>query len=565
MSAGGILLSRPKRLPRWQVDPGSHTIRSRVNPSPDTNASRSPAASAPRSHSFAVATGIFLSRIAGLVRERVFAHYFGNSDAGDAFKAALKIPNFLQNLFGEGVLSASFIPFYARLLARDEKEAARRVAWTIGAVLAFVISIVVLGGVLATPHLIAVIAPGFEGEKRELTIRIVRILFPGTGLLVLSAWCLGILNSHRQFFLSYSAPVLWNLAIIGTMIFFGSKHGMEQLAIDAAWGLFAGSALQFLAQLPFVIRWIRAFRKADPSDGPAIRGIARSFFPVVVGRGVVQISAYVDNMIASLLPTGAVSAIAYAQTLYLLPVSLFGMSVSAAELPELASVGDDDEEAKAKLRHRLEVGLSRISFFVIPSVAAFIFLGDTIAAAIFQTGEFKRNDSLLLWAILGAAAVGLLPATRGRLISSAFYALRDTRTPLKISCVRMVVAVTLGLFAATKLPTIAGYAKIYGTVGLTAASGLAGWLEYLLLKRRLEARIGKIHGGERARNRAAFAAGLAGIMAFSVKVALEDFNRPIVIAVAVLGAFGAIYFVVGALLGIEESKRLCARFGLRFG
>lgn len=518
-----------------------------------------------RSSSLAVATGIFLSRIAGLVRERVFAHYFGNSDAGDAFKAALKIPNFLQNLFGEGVLSASFIPVYARLLARDEREAARRVAWTIGAILAFGISIIVLAGTLATPHLIAVIAPGFVGAKRELTIRIVRVLFPGTGLLVLSAWCLGILNSHRQFFLSYSAPVLWNLAIIGTMIFFGSRHGMEQLAVDAAWGLFAGSALQFLAQLPFVLRWIRAFRKAGPGDGVAIRGIGKSFLPVVFGRGVVQISAYVDNMIASLLPTGAVSAIAYAQTLYLLPVSLFGMSVSAAELPELASVGDDDEEAKAKLRHRIEVGLSRISFFVIPSVAGFIFLGDTIAAAIFQTGEFKRNDSLLLWAILAAAAIGLLPATRGRLVSSAFYALRDTKTPLKISCVRMVVAVSLGLFAAVKLPALAGYAKIYGTVGLAGASGLAGWLEYILLKSRLEARIGKIRPSARAQNRAAFAAGLAGVMAFSVKIALVDFNRPIVSAVVVLGSFGAIYFIVGALLGIEESQRLCARFGLRFG
>ena len=540
-------------------------MSSRLKSSSESNASRlTRSVPASRSHSLAVAAGIFLSRIAGLVRERVFAHYFGNSDAGDAFKAALKIPNFLQNLFGEGVLSASFIPFYARLLAQNEKEAARRVAWTVGAILAFVISLIVLGGVLATPHLISAIAPGFEGEKRELTIRIVRILFPGTGLLVLSAWCLGILNSHRQFFLSYSAPVLWNLAIIGTMIFFGSKHGMEELAIDAAWGLFAGSALQFLAQFPFVLRWIRAFRKAEANDRSAIRGIGRSFFPVVIGRGVVQISAYVDNMIASLLPTGAVSAIAYAQTLYLLPVSLFGMSVSAAELPELASVGDDDEGAKAKLRNRIELGISRISFFVIPSVAGFLFLGDTIAAAIFQTGEFKRNDSLLLWAILAAAAVGLLPATRGRLLSSSFYALRDTRTPLKISCLRMVVAVSLGLFAATKLPSIAGYPKIYGTVGLTGASGLAGWLEYLLLKRRLESRIGSIRVGGRAQNRAVFAAGLAAIMAFSVKIALEDFNRPIVSAAVVLGAFGAIYFVVGALLGIEESKRLCARFGLRF-
>ncbi|MBS1963753.1 MAG: murein biosynthesis integral membrane protein MurJ [Bdellovibrionales bacterium] len=506
-----------------------------------------------------------MSRIAGLVRERVFAHYFGNSDAGDAFKAALKIPNFLQNLFGEGVLSASFIPYYARLLAKDQHESARRVAWTIGAILAFCVSTIVLLGMLATPHLINVIAPGFDGEKRELTIRIVRILFPGTGLLVLSAWCLGILNSHRQFFLSYSAPVLWNLSIITSMIYFGSRHGMDDLAVYTAWGLFVGSAIQFLAQFPFALRWIRAFRRARPEDRGAIRGIGRSFLPVIVGRGVVQISAYIDNMIASLLPTGAVSAIAYSQVLYLTPIALFGMSVSAAELPELAAVGDDDEEAKTKLRHRIEVGLSRISFFVIPSVAGFMFLGDTIAAAVFQTGAFTHKDSLLLWAILGAAAVGLLPSTRGRLVSSSFYALRDTRTPLKISCVRMVLSVSLGLFSAVKLPTLAGYAKIYGTVGLTGSSAIAAWLEYLLLKNRLEKRIGKIRPGARARNRAASSAALAGLIAFSVKIALEDFGRPVVAAVFVLGSFGAVYFVVGALLGLEEAKRICARFGLRFG
>src|SRR5262245_12935981 len=163
------------------------------------------------SASFAVAAGILLSRIAGLVRERVFAHYLGNSDAAGAFKAALRIPNFLQNLFGEGVLSASFIPVYARLLAEKDEERAGRVAGVVVAVLALWVSVVVLVGVLATPVIIDLVAPGFQGDVRALTVRIVRILFPGVGLLVLSAWCLGILNSHHKFFLSYVAPVFWNV------------------------------------------------------------------------------------------------------------------------------------------------------------------------------------------------------------------------------------------------------------------------------------------------------------------------------------------------------------------
>ena len=162
-------------------------------------------------NSFFVATGILASRLAGLVRVRVFAHYFGlESDAADAFNAAFKIPNFLQNLFGEGALSASFIPVYAALVARGERREADHVAGAVASLLALAVAILVLIGVLTTPVLIAAIAPGFTGAKRDLTILIVRILFPGAGLLVLSAWCLGVLNSHHRFLLSYTAPVMWN-------------------------------------------------------------------------------------------------------------------------------------------------------------------------------------------------------------------------------------------------------------------------------------------------------------------------------------------------------------------
>ncbi len=188
-------------------------------------------------HAFLVAAGIFLSRIAGLIRQRIFAHYFGNSDAADAFNAAFRIPNFLQNLFGEGVLSASFIPVYAGLLARKDDEEARRTAGAVASLLALTTSVLVLIGVLATPYLIDAIAPGFHGEKRELTIRLVRILFPGAGLLVFSAWCLGILNSHRRFFLSYTAPVIWNAAMIATLWGFGGRYAQYPLAAILGLGI----------------------------------------------------------------------------------------------------------------------------------------------------------------------------------------------------------------------------------------------------------------------------------------------------------------------------------------
>src|SRR5271166_4992970 len=250
-----------------------------------------PAASSKR-HAFLVALGIFLSRIAGLIRDRIFAHYFGNSDAADAFKAAFRIPNFLQNLFGEGVLSASFIPVYAGLLARKDEPEARKVAGAVASLLALTTSLLVLIGVLATPYLIDAIAPGFHGEKRQLTIQLVRILFPGAGLLVFSAWCLGVLNSHRRFFLSYTAPVLWNAAMIATLWIFGSRYAQFPLAQILAWGSVVGSALQVAMQLPVVISLLRGFHFTLNFGAENIRTVVRNFAPVFISRGVVQISAF---------------------------------------------------------------------------------------------------------------------------------------------------------------------------------------------------------------------------------------------------------------------------------
>src|SRR5215813_8778349 len=262
-----------------------------------------------------VAAGILVSRLAGLVRTRVFAYYFGLSDEGDAFAAGFRIPNFLQNLFGEGALSASFIPVYASLLARSDRREGDRVAGAVASILALLVSALVLLGVLATPLLIDAIAPGFTGAKRELTIQIVRILFPGAGLLVLSAWCLGVLNSHHRFLLSYAAPVMWNAAMIATMIIYG-RAALPDLALKLAWGSVAGSALQFGVQLPVVLRIAPDLKLALDTASDHVRTVVRNFVPVFISRGVVQVSAYIDSLIASLLPTGAVVGLTNAQLLY---------------------------------------------------------------------------------------------------------------------------------------------------------------------------------------------------------------------------------------------------------
>src|SRR5262249_51698970 len=263
--------------------------------------------------SFWVATGILVSRLFGLVRERVFAYYFGNSIAAGAFKAAFRIPNFLQNLFGEGVLSASFIPVYAKLIARGDRDEADHVAGAVFAWLSLITSVLVAAGLLLTPQMISVIAPGFRGESRELTIRLVRIFFPGTGLLVLSAWCLGILNSHRKFCLSYAAPVIWSCAQIVALVGWGNRANSDRLAAYVALGAGAGSALQFLVQLPWVLHLLHHFRPTLVARHASTRTVFRNFLPILLGRGVVQVSAFVDTAYASLISERAVAALAYAQ------------------------------------------------------------------------------------------------------------------------------------------------------------------------------------------------------------------------------------------------------------
>jgi putative peptidoglycan lipid II flippase len=517
---------------------------------------------ATRRYAFLVAAGIFLSRIAGLIRDRVFAHYFGNSFAADAFRAAFRIPNALQNMFGEGVLSASFIPVYAGLLARRDDAEARRTAGAVAGILALAISILVLIGVFATPYLIPVIAPGFHGETRALTIRLVRILFPGAGLLVCSAWCLGILNSHHRFFLSYTAPVIWNAAMIATMLEYGRHNDPEPLAVILAWGSVLGSALQVIVQLPTVLGLLHGLRLSLAYHTEHVRTVIHNFIPVFFGRGVVQISAYVDVWLASLVPVvGAVSALSYAQTLYTLPVSLFGMSVSAAELPQMSGTLGSETEVAAVLRARLDAGLRQIAFLVVPSVAAFLILGDVVVGAIYLTngGRFTQVDALYVWGILAGATVGLLASTLGRLYSSTYYALRDTRTPLWFAMIRVILTTGLGYLCAIPLPRHFGVDPRWGVAGLTVSAGIASWIEFHLLRRTLHRRIG------RTGIPVAYLAKLwaAAILAAAVGWTIHHYgghHRPIVLAVLVLGPYGVIYFAATWLAGIGECRALFRRF-----
>jgi putative peptidoglycan lipid II flippase len=286
--------------------------------------------------------------------------------------------------------------------------------------------------------------------------------------------------------------------------------------------------------------------------------VLRNFFPVFVSRGVVQISAFIDAMLAGIISPQAVAALNYAQSLYTLPVSLFGMSISAAELPAMSSVVGTTEEIASQLRQRLDGGLRRIAFFIVPSAMAMLALGNVLTAALYQTGKFKQDATLYVWGILAGSTVGLLASTLGRMYASTYYALHDTRTPLKFASLRVVLTIGLGYLCAIPLPSLLGINPKWGAAGLTASAGVAGWIEFALLRRALNKRIGKT-GLPLSYVAKLWLAALGGAAAgWVIRLAVGD-HHPIIIAALVLGPYGLIYFAITAAFGLPEMKALFDR------
>jgi putative peptidoglycan lipid II flippase len=510
-----------------------------------------------------VSLGIFSTKIFGIVRQAFIARYLGAGAAADAFNAATRIPNLLQNLFGEGALSASFIPVYSRLRAEGNEEEAGRVAGGVLALLTVLMIVLVMLGVLFAPAVLPIVAGGFKGHTRELAIDFVRITFPGIGIFVISAWCLGVLNSHRRFFLSYAAPVAWSAVMIGALWYYGRRQGVEEIARTASWAFMIGAVAQLLVQVPAVWSLVRRhFHFTLDWSNQNIRTVMRNFVPVGISRGIVQLSNYVDIFIASFLPEGTLSLITYATTISYVPVSMFGIGISAAELPEMSSVMGSDDERARQLRERLNAGLRHIAFFVIPSALSMVAAGDVMAAALFEHSKrFSHQNTIFIWGILAGSAVGLLASTSGRLYASTYYALNDTRTPLKFACVRVALTSVLGYLFAVPLPGLLGIDPRWGGAGLTISFGIAGWTEFMLLRRSLNQRIGATGAPAGFVVRLWTAAAAAGAAAYAVKRAVVT-QSSVINAVVVLGAFGLVYLGATLALKVPEARLLLRRLKL---
>ena len=457
-----------------------------------------------------------------MLREIVFAHFFGVGAHADVFRAALRAPNVLQNLLGEGTLSAAFIPIYSAMRSEGRDEQARRFAGAVfGLMLVVVLAVAGLGVLLARPIVMA-FAPGFAADasavatgelsvdRFEATVRAVRIVFPMTAILVLSAWALGVLNSHRRFFVSYAAPVAWNAAIVASLVGAAewwlvddAPYRLSRLLTAVFAGALAGAVMQFAIQWPSALRCLGGLRLSFSPAAPGVRDALRRFGPALMGRGVYQLSAWLDLFLASFLAAGAVAALGYAQVLYLLPISLFGMSVAAAALPELSR---DRGKGIDVVRAKAIEALSQMGFLTIPTIVGYLVLGSILVSALFEHGEFGSEGRWLTYLVLSAYSLGLLATTASRLFQNVFFALGDTRTPARIAVYRMIVSAVSGAVLMLWLDSYALRDLLSarvgaegssvevsglhaGALGLALGSALGAWIEWWRLARAL-----RLHG-----------------------------------------------------------------------
>jgi putative peptidoglycan lipid II flippase len=326
-----------------------------------------------------------------------------------------------------------------------------------------------------------------------------------------------------------------------------------------SWASVLGALLALVAQLPTVFRLLGRPRFRLDLAYPPVRQAVRNFGPVFASRGVVQVSGFVDVWLAThIADVGAVALLSNAQTIYLLPISLFGMSVSAAELPEMSRDTGAGAEAFERLRARLNTALPRVAYFVVPSAVGFLVLGGAIVSVLLEGGAFTRDDSIRTWAILGGSAIGLVASALGRLYSSTFYALRDTRTPFWFALMRVMLTGVLGYLFAFPLPRALGLAPWTGAAGLTASAGIAGWLEFLFLRRSISARIGHTGIGRAALARLWGASVAAGAVGFAITRFTGTAHHTLRGVVALV-AFAIVYGIITLALGVPEAKALVGK------
>ena len=505
-----------------------------------------------------VSLATMLSRLLGLIREQVFAAFFGAGFAVDAFQVAFRIPNLLRDLFAEGAMSAAFVPTLTQVQEREGRQAAMRLANLVINFLLVTVSTVCLLGILFADRLVPLMAPGFGQVpgKLELTTQMTRIMTPFLLLVALAAAVMGVLNTRRVFFIPAIAPTMLNLALIASGFILSPlcpRFGLQPI-VGMAFGVLLGGLGQLLIQVPALhgqgFRWRPAISFRDPG----MLRIVGLMAPAAVGLAATQVNILVNTFLASMLPQGSVSWLNYAYRLMQLPIGLFGVAIATVTLAEVSRYAARREmpELKRTVSFSLRFGF----FLTLPATALLIALAHPIVALLYQHGRFGPADSWETAQALWAYAVGLSAFSAVRVLVPVYYSLGMTRIPVTISFVTIAINIVLNL-------------ALMGPLhhrGLALATSIASVMNFVLLFEALRRKIGPMGGRVLARSMSkillasAIAAGAAFVVASGVERAMG--LTSLIARFAVVGsgiAAATVVYLVGVFaLQIQEAGPLFA-------
>jgi len=411
----------------------------------------------------------FLSRILGLVRDMVIASLFGSGMAADAFFVALRIPNLLRRLFAEGSLTIAFIPVFTETLTTKNKNDAFDLARVVLTLLTLSLAIVTVLGILFSPWIVRIQAFGFgsSGIKYDLTVLLTRITFPYIFFISIVAFFMGVLNSLRRFAAPAAAPIFLNAGIIGAAYFISPR--LPDPIVGVAIGVIIGGILQVGLQIPWVMKeGLKLFPRWQPAH-PAVKRIGILMLPAIFGSAVYQLNSFIGTLLASFLAEGSVSWLYYADRLVQFPLGVFAIAISTAALPSLSTQAarNDLQQFGDILGHALRM----VFFITLPATVGLIILGKPIIRVLFERGAFDAVSTLMTNRALIFYSLGLLAFSGIRVMVAAFYALQDTKTPVKIAVVAFLSNLIFSLLLMGPLK--------HG--GLAFALSLASFIQFCLL------------------------------------------------------------------------------------
>jgi putative peptidoglycan lipid II flippase len=390
--------------------------------------------------------GVFISRIFGLIRDIVMMNFFGTSYVADAFQAGFRIPNLLRLLFGEGALSAAFVPIYNDIGVKQDKAAQIRFAMNMLNILCAILLLLSLLGMAFAPLIVRFIAPGFSGKTYELTVFLTRILFPYLFLIGFSSTLIAILNSHDYFFIPGLSSAFLNIGMLSVFYVFlllYPQASMEIKIIVFSYGTLFGGILQTIINFPQLKKVGYHFRFFLNLKSDALKIVWQKYIPGIFGLAIREINLVVDTILASLLVTGSITALAMGNRLMQLPLGIIGVSAGVAVLPYFSTcIAQNDWN---RLNESLRFSVLSVSYLMLPITAIIIGLGEEFIRILFMRGQFDEISLTMTYQALVFYSLGILFYGINRLLIPVFYADKDTKTPVKISAFIMMLNILLNL------------------------------------------------------------------------------------------------------------------------